>query len=499
MSNVAARLFDTNVQEQHRRALRTLLILLLEATENIWDVRLSYSVGDGFFLQLLGDKPVLPAEVKRIKEAMAHAIVANRPIKPVRIKREAALAELKRRGHLRSWAWLNDRPGALPPMFRFGKTLYAFKGMPFDRTGAIGTWDLVHYPPGVLLRMPPNGTKELKPYRERPTLFRTFYVGEQWGRIHGANYVSQVNQRIRSGSGEIEDLIQVSEAQHERSIATIADRIVGTKPRPMVVLISGPSSSGKTSFSMRLATHLRLLGLKPYALGLDNYYLPRNRVPRTEDGGYNYEAFEALDIELFNEHVLRLVSGEAVRLPRLDFKTHKRRTGPAVTFGPQSILIVEGIHGLNPKLTPHVTKAATFKVYVSALTHPNFDYLNRVSTTDLRLLRRMVRDLRARGYTADDTLTRWASVRLGELRNIFPYQEEADEMFNSTQPFELNALKLPAERALAQVNNSAIRIEVTRLKELLKAVVPIDEELLARHLPPTSILREFTGGSVLVG
>jgi uridine kinase len=497
MSNVAARLFDTNVQERHRRELRTLLILLLEATEKRWDVRLSYSVGDGFFIQLLGDKPVLPAEVRRIKDEMAKAIAADKPIRPAKIKRAAAIAEIKKRGHLRAWAWLNDYPGTLPPLVRIGKTLHAFKGMPFDHTGAVGTWDLVHYPPGVLLRMPPNGTKELKPYRERPTLFRTFYVGEQWGRVHGANYVSQVNERIRNGG--LEDLIQVSEAQHERSIATIADKIVGTKPRPMVVLISGPSSSGKTSFSMRLATHLRLLGLKPYALGLDNYYLPRKRVPHTEEGGYDYEALEALDIELFNEHVLRLISGETVRLPYLDFKSHKRRPGPPVTFDTQSILIVEGIHGLNPKLTPHVTKAATFKVYVSALTHPNFDYLNRVSTTDLRLLRRTVRDLRARGYSANDTLTRWASVRLGELRNIFPFQEEADEMFNSTQPFELNALKPLAEKALAQANDPEVRSEVTRLQVLLKAVVPIDQELLDRHLPPTSILREFTGGSVLVG
>lgn len=497
MTNVAARLFDTSVQERHRRELRTLLLLLLQATNRRWDVRLSYSVGDGFFIQLIGDKPVLPAEVKRIKSEMEKAIAADRPLVPVSIGRKAALSEIKRMGHKRAWAWLNDHHNGLPPLFRVGRTLHAFKGMPFERTGEVGTWDLVHYPPGVLLRMPPNGSKELKPYRERPTLFRTFYVGEQWGRVHGANYVSQVNERIRNGG--LEDLIQVSEAQHERSIANIADKIVGTNPRPMVVLISGPSSSGKTSFSMRLATHLRLLGLKPYPLGLDNYYLPRKHVPRTEDGGYDYEALEALDIELFNENVLRLISGESVRLPRLDFKTHHRVAGPPVTFDSRSILIVEGIHGLNPKLTPHVTKAATFKVYVSALTHPNFDYLNRVSTTDLRLLRRTVRDLRARGYSANDTLTRWASVRLGELRNIFPYQEEADEMFNSTQPFELNALKPLAEKALAEADDPEIKQEVERLQYLLKTVLPIDPELLDRHLPPTSILREFTGGSVLVG
>jgi uridine kinase len=348
----------------------------------------------------------------------------------------------------------------------------------------------------VLLRLPPNGTRELKPYRERPTLFRTFYEGERWGLIHGATYVSEVNEWI--DSGKITDLIQVSEALHEREIGHVAEDILNRRPRPMVVLISGPSSSGKTSFSMRLATHLRLQGITPYAVGLDNYYLPRSKVPRTPDGEYDYEALEALDIERFNEDVLRLISGESVRLPRLDFKTHTRKAGPSVQLGEKSILIVEGIHGLNPKLTSHVTKASTYKVYVSALTHPNLDRINRVSTTDLRLLRRTVRDLRARGYTANDTLSRWPSVRLGELRHIFPYQEEADVMFNSTQPFELNALKPLAEQALEKADLPDLASEVERLKDLLRSVTPIDAELLNRHLPPTSILREFTGGSVLV-
>jgi len=497
MPAVADKLFDASVQENHRRVFRALLLLLLEAVGNVWDVRVSYSVGDGFFLQFLGTKPVLPSDVKNIRRAMAKAIEANKSLKPVKMKRADALAEFKRRGYRRTHAWLSSRPGPLPYLFRVNKTLVALKGLPLDRTGSIGTWDLVHYPPGVLLRMPPNGMKELKPYRERPTLFRTFYEGEQWGRVHGVNYVSEVNELIHKG--QIEDLIQMSEAQHERSIGLIADKIVGTHPRPMVVLISGPSSSGKTSFSMRLATHLRLLGLKPYPLGLDNYYLPRNKVPKTSSGENDFEALEALDIELFNEHVLRLISGETVRLPKLDFKTHHRRKGPPVNLDSRSILIVEGIHGLNPKLTPHVTKASTFKVYVSALTHPNLDYLNRVSTTDLRLLRRTVRDLRSRGYTANDTLTRWASVRLGELRNIFPYQEEADVMFNSTQPFELNALKDLATMALEGASDPSVRTEIKRLKELLRSVTPIDGALLDRHLPPTSILREFTGGSILVG
>jgi len=264
------------------------------------------------------------------------------------------------------------------------------------------------------------------------------------------------------------------------------------------VLVSGPSSSGKTSFSMRLSTHLRLLGLLPQAISLDNYYLPREEVPKTSDGEYDFEALEALDIELFNETLIRLISGEEVALPTIDFTTHIRTPGPKVKLEKNSILVVEGIHGLNPQLTHHLTAASAFKVYVSALTHLNLDRLNRVSTTDLRLLRRLVRDKRARGYEADDTLSRWGSVRQGELKHIFPYQEEADMMFNSALPYELNALKIQAMETLSEVKNSAVMEQKERLEKLLDGVVPLKSSFLNKHLPPTSILREFTGGSVLV-
>ena len=479
-----------------RKNLRTLTLLLLASVEHPEHLKLAYSVGDGYFYHLGGEHPPLPKEVARIKAKMEEMIVADDPIETVTLPREEVrekLAQLKRD---RTSAWLEDRNNPPPALVRLNGDLFAFDGPLCERTGDVGPWDLTPYPPGILLRMPPNGDQELGPQRERPTLFRAFYEGEKWGEIHGTSYVSEVNHAVRSGL--LPDLIQVSEALQNRTIARIADRILTTQPRPSVVLVSGPSSSGKTSFSMRLRTHLRLLGLTPHAIGLDNYYLPRDQVPRTPDGDYDYECLEALDIELFNESLLCLISGDTVRLPVIDFQTHHRKEGPAVTLSDKGILIVEGIHGLNPGLTPHLTAASTFKVYVSALTHLNLDRLNRVSTTDLRLLRRMVRDRRARGYPADDTLSRWPIVRRGELKHIFPYQEEADVMFNSALPYELNALKPLALEAMAEsTEESAVR-EIERLRDILDGVEPIDANLLNRHLPPTSILREFTGGSVLV-
>ncbi|MCB2199535.1 nucleoside kinase [bacterium] len=479
-----------------RKILRTLTLLLLDAVKHPDKLKLAYSVGDGYFFHLGGDHPPLPRDVVAIKQAMLEAVKANRPIETAQMDREELVSKLTDLKRTRTLAWLQDRSEPAPTLIRRNGDVFAFDGPLLDSTGQVGPWDLVPYPPGLLLRMPPNGVQELGPHRERPGLFRAFYEGDQWGQVHGTSYVSDVNSVIRTGT--LPDLIQVSEALQDRTIAKIADKILTTQPRPSVVLVSGPSSSGKTSFSMRLRTHLRLLGMVPHAIGLDNYYLPRDQVPRTSDGDYDYERLEALDIDLFNESLLRLISGDSVNLPVIDFKTHDRKEGPAVKLDGRGILIVEGIHGLNPHLTPHLTAASTFKVYVSALTHLNLDRLNRVSTTDLRLLRRMVRDRRSRGYPADDTLSRWPSVRRGELQHIFPYQEEADVMFNSALPYELNALKPLAHEAMQESADQTVQREIDRLRDILDGVQPIGVDTLNRHLPPTSILREFTGGSVLV-
>jgi len=483
-------------QESRRKILRTLTLLLVEAVHDPDALQLAYSIGDGYFFHFGDKKAPMPSEVHEIKEKMTQRIKNNAELVPVIESRENINKVFKTLNRQRSLGWLEDRGSDMPVMMKVNKELFAFDGDLCKRTGDIGQWDLISYPPGILLRLPPNGAPTLPKYTERPTLFRSFYSGERWGKILGTSYVHDVNNLIREK--KIGQLIQTAESMQERTIAQIADNILSMQPRPQVVLISGPSSSGKTSFSMRLSTHLRLLGLNPHPIGLDDYYLPREEVPKTADGEYDFEALEALDIELFNETLLRLISLEEVQLPKIDFKTHKRAYGRKIKLKPESILVVEGIHGLNPKLTHHLTAASAFKVYVSALTHLNLDRLNRVSTTDLRLLRRLVRDRRSRGYDADDTIFRWPAVRKGELKHIFPYQEEADMMFNSALPYELNALKEQALVALADSTLPELKEPVRRLKELLLSVESLDSSILNQHLPPTSILREFTGGSVLV-
>ncbi|HEX9012524.1 MAG TPA: nucleoside kinase, partial [Anaerolineaceae bacterium] len=262
-----------------------------------------------------------------------------------------------------------------------------------------------------------------------------------------------------------------------------------------VILISGPSSSGKTTFSKRLAVQLLAQGLSPFALELDNYFVDRELTPKDERGEFDYESVNALNLPLLDEHIQRLVAGEQVSIPRYNFKAGKSETGDTIQLKPDQILIMEGIHGLNPALIPNVPSSSTFRIYVSCLTQLNLDRHNRISTTDTRLIRRIVRDMRERGYTAQQTLQRWESVRRGEKRNIFPFQENADVMFNSAETYEISAMKPFAEPLLRQVAfGSAEYIEAKRLLSLLEWFLPIDSLEL---VPDNSILREFIGGSIL--
>jgi uridine kinase len=487
---------STNEQEFRRARLRTLTFLLLEAIHDNHQLKIAFSLGDGYYFHLGSKRAPYPSEVLDIKKRMQKSISENRSLNAVSLEKKNVLKFFKKSNQKSSHAWIKDIVGDIPPLYNLKDEIFAFKGPLLESTGDVGQWDLVTYPPGILLRIPPVGYTKLTKMHEHPTLFRAFYEGEQWGRIYNARYLSEVNAMVSNGS--ITQLIQVAEALQDRTISRIADRIFLTMPRPQVVFVSGPSSSGKTSFSMRLSTHLKLLGLTPFPIGLDNYYHPRSKIPRTSDGDYDYEAFEAIDSKYFNETMLRLISGERVKLPELDFASHDRKEGEEIQIDQNGILIVEGIHGLNPGLTEHLTKASAFKVYVSALSHLNFDRLNRVSTTDIRMLRRLVRDQRSRGTDADGTINRWPKVREGELKHIFPFQEEADVMFNSALPFELNALKPLALKTLKASKDKSIAPEIERIKNLLDSVKGIKTSLIDRHLPPTSILREFTGGSVLV-
>jgi len=327
---------------------------------------------------------------------------------------------------------------------------------------------------------------------EYPKLLAMFRQYGTWLSRLGIDSVGALNDSIKDG--RTRELILVSEALHEQNIADIARQIAGRGGQARVILIAGPSSSGKTTFSRRLAVQLLALGLSPFALELDNFFVDRDDTPRGEDGQYDFEALEALDLGLLGDNLSHLIAGEAVQLPRYNFKEGKRESGETIQLSSDHIVILEGIHGMDPRLLPGPVARHAFRIYVSALTQLNLDRHNRVSTTDTRLIRRIVRDTRERGYTASQTIGRWESVQRGEKKYIFPYQENADVMFNSALAYELSALHPLAEPILRQVPHGAPEyIEAKRLLAFLEWFLPVETDLI----PDNSILREFVGGSIL--
>jgi uridine kinase len=322
-------------------------------------------------------------------------------------------------------------------------------------------------------------------------LFQIYREHKQWGRVLGISSVGRLNRL--TARGEIHGVIRVAEALHEKKIARIADRIRETGETEKVVLIAGPSSSGKTTFTKKLSIQLRVVGLKPVTISLDNYFVRRELTPLDEEGNYDFEQIDAIDVPLLNEHLLELFAGREVHLPTFNFKTGlPEYRGNVVRIPERGILLMEGIHGLNDALTPRISPDHKFKVYVSALTQLNLDDHNRISTTDNRLIRRMVRDHQFRGHSAVDTLTMWPSVRRGENEYIFPYQDSADEAFNTALDYELGVLRNHAEPLLRQVKpNHPVYHEAVRLQTFLRNFTIIPEKLV----PTESILREFVGDS----
>jgi uridine kinase len=358
--------------------------------------------------------------------------------------------------------------------------------------GYLQRFALQHYPPGFILRFPQRSSLDLEPVVDYPKLITVFREYGQTLRLLGVQDVGALNEAI--GAGRTNEIILVAEALHEQRIARIAEQIAARRGQAHLVLMAGPSSSGKTTFSKRLAVQLLANGLRPIAVEMDSYFVDREQTPRDAEGNYNFEALEALDLRLFNQHLVQLMNGEEVTLPKFDFVRGKREIGSTIQLRPDQILLVEGIHGLNPRLVPDVPPERIFRIYLSALTQLNIDRYNRVPTTDVRLLRRIVRDARTRGYTAADTIGRWESVHRGERDFIFPYQEHADVMFNSALVYELSVLKPFAEPLLLQIEpGKPGYTEAKRLLAFLQWFEPISTE----PIPDNSILREFVGGSNL--
>ncbi|HBX88156.1 MAG TPA: AAA family ATPase, partial [Marinilabiliaceae bacterium] len=376
--------------------------------------------------------------------------------------------------------------------YQLGDHIGLYYGYMVPSTAYLKVFDLNKYFNGMLLRVPKAGNpKEVENLIIQNKLFEIFQEHNQWNKILDVTNLSELNKATVNGKAET--LIKVTEALHEKKIAAVADRIAARKNKLRIVLISGPSSSGKTTTGKRMGVQLLVAGIKPLNLSLDNYFVNREHTPRDENGDYDFETLEAIDLELFNDHLVRLLNGEEVEIPKFSFETGQRfYDGEKLKMEPYNILIIEGIHALNPKLTPSIPEEAKFKVYVSALTSINFDNQTRISTTDNRLIRRIIRDYKYRNYSARETISRWASVKRGEEKHIFPYQEEADVMFNTALLYELAVLKPYAEPILLEVQpNQPEYSEAERLLKFFSYIKP----MLTKEIPPTSILREFLGGS----
>ena len=362
-------------------------------------------------------------------------------------------------------------------------------------TGYIHLFGLEKYYDGLLLQVPNRQQPdELEEMIKQGKMLDVFKEHRRWNQILGIGNVGDFNEACNKGYAT--QLINVSEALQEKRISQIADEIYNRRQKGQaikIILISGPSSSGKTTFSKRLSVQLMANGIRPYPISLDDYFVDREETPRDANGDYDYESLYALDLPFFNQQLQSLLDGEEVELPRFDFTTGKRTpSGTRLKIDENMILILEGIHALNPELTAHLPADSKFKVYVSALTTILLDNHNYIPTTDNRLLRRIVRDYKYRGYSAEETIARWPSVRAGEDKWIFPYQENADVMFNSALLFELAVIKDYAEPILRQVpNNRPEYSEAYRLRKFLEYFVPLQD----KELPPTSLLREFLGGS----
>jgi len=376
--------------------------------------------------------------------------------------------------------------------FRIDDFIDYYNGVLLPSTNYLGVFDLISYYDGLLLQVPNRDNPfVLEPMTFSPKMFDIFkeYLG--WNKIMNLNNVGEFNVACRNNQSF--NLIKVSEALHEKKVASIADMIAQRGQKVRFVLVSGPSSSGKTTFSKRLSIQLMVSGLKPVVLSLDNYFVNRDDTPLDENGEWDFEHLHALDLPLFNQHMKQLLNGEEVEIPTFNFEDGRRKAkGEMLKLSSDSVLVMEGIHALNPELIPGIPPETVFKVYVSALTTISIDNHNWIPTADTRLLRRIIRDYRFRNYSARETIARWPSVRRGEEKWIFPYQENADVMFNSALLFELAVLKRHAEPILAEVPKYCDEYtETHRMMKFLNYFVPIHD----REIPPTSLLREFVGGS----
>jgi uridine kinase len=453
------------------------------------DVIVRYSMSDSYYCELSGETAT-PEQVSRIKDEMDRLVASALPIQMATLPLDKARRIFERQGNA-DRARLIQWKGADPVTLYRCAGLYGYFGVPLAATtGIIKTFDLHHFAPGLLLRFPSiTAVDALPPLQVVPKLMGVFSEYSNWLDVLGLSTMDSLHERVASGKSL--ELILVSEAFHSEALSRIARQVMERRDVRLVCL-AGPSSSGTTTTSKRLAIQLQVSGKKPVALELDDYYVDRDKTPRDENGNYDFEAIEALDIDLINEHLSALLAGEEVRLPKFDFVTGSRKPGRRLRLELDDILIIEGIHGLNDKLTSDIPHENKFKVFISPLTGANLDSHNRIGTTDTRLLRRMVRDYRRRGHTPEHTIQMWPSVIKGSHKHIFPYEEGADALFNTSLVYEIPVLKGYAEPLLRAISEQSPAYgEAARLLSMLSFAPVIPSE----NVPNLSILREFIGGS----
>ncbi len=475
-----------------------ILVLVMAAREVLQGARvlIQHSLSNGLYGEIKWRRPLTESHVKAIEQRMREIVEADKPIIRKSLHLKDALELFRADGQQDKVRLLRYRNTDSINIYQCGWMSDYYYGYMAPSTGYLKRFRLRHYLPGFILEFPTAANQmEIPDYVEQGKLATVYFEAERWGKVIGVTDIASLNCVIERG--RLDSLVQTVEALHEKKIARIADDISAAKGRIVVVLVAGPSSSGKTTFSQRLLVQLRVNGLNPVPISLDDYFVDRHRTPRGDDGEHDFEALDAIDLELFNDHLVRLVQGEEVEVPTYDFISGTRKEkGKSVKLGRDQMLLIEGIHGLNDKLTQSIPMGRKYKIYASALTHLNIDDHNRIPTTDVRILRRIVRDHLFRGYSATDTIARWPKVRAGEERNIFPFQEMADTMVNTALAYELAVLKPHAEGLLEAIEpDQPEYVEAKRLRKFLKYIIPVSGE----GVPPNSIMREFIGGSCFRG
>ena len=488
---------DVRDQSGMRTYVRSLCFVLFKAVTELFPegkLFVEHPVSKGYFCNLRIGRPIELEDVKRIKQRMQEIIAENIPYHRIECHTAEAVRIFSERGMNDKVRLLETSGSLYTYYYTLGDTVDYYYGNLLPSTGYLKLFDIVKYYDGLLLRIPSRENPEvLEDVVKQEKMLDVFKEYLNWSYIMGLNNAGDFN--LACEEGHATDLINVAEALQEKKIAQIADTIFHRGEngnRVKLVLIAGPSSSGKTTFSKRLSIQLMTNGLKPFPISLDNYFVDREDTPLDENGNYDYESLYALDLELFNQQLQALLRGEEVELPRFNFALGKKEfKGDKLKIEDNTILILEGIHALNPELTPHIPAERKFKIYVSALTTISLDDHNWIPTTDNRLLRRIIRDFNYRGYSARETISRWPSVRAGEDKWIFPYQENADVMFNSALLYELAVLKAYAEPILFGIEKDCAEYqEAKRLLKFLDYFVGIGSE----YVPQNSILREFIGG-----